>query len=427
MVSRLAERHGIRVALQARRRTAAPPPRADPRDLITEQPPESRRPPPARNGRRGPAGRCAAGGTARAPRAARPTPGLRGARAVAVVHRHGAVGARARGGAAARAAGTGGLRAGRPRRGRSRPRPADPTRRSTPPRRGTGRPEDAASPGRRRSRPPPSRGSATSAPKWSTTPSGLPFRVAAGEPRRRARCGRRTARPRTGGARGPQAAPPRRSERIMGSYQRGTRQVQPGRGPSGTRRADVPSARTASGRRGQISDAEDRFDSDLGWLLDDLVARVPQHAEHAVVLSARRPADGVVGRADPGRRASTSPPSPPASRASPRARADASAAVPSGRPSSRCESAFLFVTAAGEGACLAVLADEDADVGLIAYEMAMLVTRRGPAPHLARARTPPSGRIRRGDRGHGERPLVPERAGATGSTTRPARWSARTR
>ena len=41
------------------------------------------------------------------------------------------------------------------------------------------------------------------------------------------------------------------------------------------------------------------------------------------------------------------------------------------------ESAFLFVTAAGQGACLAVLADADADVGLVAYEMAMLVKRVG--------------------------------------------------
>jgi predicted regulator of Ras-like GTPase activity (Roadblock/LC7/MglB family) len=41
------------------------------------------------------------------------------------------------------------------------------------------------------------------------------------------------------------------------------------------------------------------------------------------------------------------------------------------------ESAFLFVTAAGRGACLAVLADADADLGVIAYEMAMLVTRVG--------------------------------------------------
>jgi predicted regulator of Ras-like GTPase activity (Roadblock/LC7/MglB family) len=41
------------------------------------------------------------------------------------------------------------------------------------------------------------------------------------------------------------------------------------------------------------------------------------------------------------------------------------------------EQAFLFVTAAGQGSCLAVLSPADADVGLIAYEMAMLVKRVG--------------------------------------------------
>jgi predicted regulator of Ras-like GTPase activity (Roadblock/LC7/MglB family) len=41
------------------------------------------------------------------------------------------------------------------------------------------------------------------------------------------------------------------------------------------------------------------------------------------------------------------------------------------------ESAFLFVTAAGQGTCLAVLASGDADVGHVAYEMAMLVKRVG--------------------------------------------------
>lgn len=45
------------------------------------------------------------------------------------------------------------------------------------------------------------------------------------------------------------------------------------------------------------------------------------------------------------------------------------------------EHAFLFVCAAGHGACMAVLADADADVGLIAYEMAMLIRRVGQ--HLA--------------------------------------------
>jgi predicted regulator of Ras-like GTPase activity (Roadblock/LC7/MglB family) len=41
------------------------------------------------------------------------------------------------------------------------------------------------------------------------------------------------------------------------------------------------------------------------------------------------------------------------------------------------EKSYFFVTAAGKGACLAVQAAVDADVGLIAYEMARLVTSVG--------------------------------------------------
>ena len=41
------------------------------------------------------------------------------------------------------------------------------------------------------------------------------------------------------------------------------------------------------------------------------------------------------------------------------------------------DAVLLFITAAGQGTCLAVLADADADAGLIAYEMAMLVKRVG--------------------------------------------------
>ncbi|GAA1716778.1 MULTISPECIES: roadblock/LC7 domain-containing protein [Streptomyces] len=41
------------------------------------------------------------------------------------------------------------------------------------------------------------------------------------------------------------------------------------------------------------------------------------------------------------------------------------------------DDAFLFVTAAGDGSCLAVLADADSDVGQIAYEMTLLVKRVG--------------------------------------------------
>jgi uncharacterized protein len=53
------------------------------------------------------------------------------------------------------------------------------------------------------------------------------------------------------------------------------------------------------------------------------------------------------------------------------------------------ESAFLFVSAAGQGTCLAVLSAANADVGLIAYEMAVLVRRSNE--HLAVALRPVSG------------------------------------
>jgi predicted regulator of Ras-like GTPase activity (Roadblock/LC7/MglB family) len=114
---------------------------------------------------------------------------------------------------------------------------------------------------------------------------------------------------------------------------------------------------------------------DLTWLVDDLVDRVAE-ARHAVVLSA----DGLLIAS---------------SSALSREDAEHLSAVAAGfqslaRGAGRhfgggavrqtiveMESSFLFVTAAGAGACLAVLASEDADVGLIAYEMAMLVTRVG--------------------------------------------------
>jgi predicted regulator of Ras-like GTPase activity (Roadblock/LC7/MglB family) len=41
------------------------------------------------------------------------------------------------------------------------------------------------------------------------------------------------------------------------------------------------------------------------------------------------------------------------------------------------DSAFLFVMAAGQGTCLAVLASADANLGVMSYEMAMLVRRMG--------------------------------------------------
>jgi predicted regulator of Ras-like GTPase activity (Roadblock/LC7/MglB family) len=52
------------------------------------------------------------------------------------------------------------------------------------------------------------------------------------------------------------------------------------------------------------------------------------------------------------------------------------------------ESAFLFVSAAGHGTCLAVLSTGDADIGLVAYEMAVLVRRSNE--HLGVAARPTS-------------------------------------
>lgn len=118
-----------------------------------------------------------------------------------------------------------------------------------------------------------------------------------------------------------------------------------------------------------------RTAASLGWLLDDLVERVPT-ARQAVVLSA----DGLLMAA---------------SRELSREDAEHLSAMAAGfqslaKGASRhfsagpvrqtvveMESAYLFVTAAGNGTCLAVLSDAESDIGLIAYEMAMLVMRVG--------------------------------------------------
>jgi predicted regulator of Ras-like GTPase activity (Roadblock/LC7/MglB family) len=115
--------------------------------------------------------------------------------------------------------------------------------------------------------------------------------------------------------------------------------------------------------------------TNLSWLLDDLVARVPT-VQDAVVLSA----DGLMMGASADLE---------------RADAEHLCAMASGfqslaKGASRhlrtgpvrqtvveMQDAFLLVTAAGQGACLAVLAAADADLGLVAYEMAMLVVRVG--------------------------------------------------
>ncbi|MGE5288779.1 MAG: roadblock/LC7 domain-containing protein [Micromonosporaceae bacterium] len=114
---------------------------------------------------------------------------------------------------------------------------------------------------------------------------------------------------------------------------------------------------------------------ELDWLLDDLVARVAQ-IERAVILSR----DGLAIGASAGLARED------AEHLSAIAAGFQSLARGAGRQFGggqarqtivEMDSAFLFVTAAGEGSCLAVLSSADADVGLIAYEMAVLVKRVG--------------------------------------------------
>ncbi|MEV4639389.1 roadblock/LC7 domain-containing protein [Actinoplanes sp. NPDC049548] len=113
----------------------------------------------------------------------------------------------------------------------------------------------------------------------------------------------------------------------------------------------------------------------LTWLLDDLVERVPT-ARQAVVLSA----DGLLLGASAGMsREDAEHLSAMAAGFQSLAKGASRhfRAGPVRQTVVEMEDAFLFVTAAGLGACLAVVAGSDADLGLIAYEMAMIVTRVG--------------------------------------------------
>jgi uncharacterized protein len=115
----------------------------------------------------------------------------------------------------------------------------------------------------------------------------------------------------------------------------------------------------------------------LDWLLDDLVGRVPS-ARQAVVLSV----DGLLTAS------SSNLPTTDAEHLAAVAAGFSGLARTAGRHFRggpvrqtivEMETAFLFITSAGHGACLAVLSDADSDIGMIAYEMAMLVERLGPS------------------------------------------------
>jgi predicted regulator of Ras-like GTPase activity (Roadblock/LC7/MglB family) len=113
----------------------------------------------------------------------------------------------------------------------------------------------------------------------------------------------------------------------------------------------------------------------LNWLINDFVDKVPGVA-HTIAVSA----DGLLLAVSDG---------------FPRDRADQLAAVACGLSSLtqgaarvfegglvnqtviEMERGFLFIMSIGDGSCLAVLAAPACDVGLVGYEMALLVSRFG--------------------------------------------------
>ncbi|MFJ9517464.1 roadblock/LC7 domain-containing protein [Kitasatospora sp. NPDC101801] len=114
---------------------------------------------------------------------------------------------------------------------------------------------------------------------------------------------------------------------------------------------------------------------EFNWLLDELVSRVAQ-IRFAVMLSADGLAVGTsagIGREDGEHLAAVA--SGFHSLAKGAARHFEAGEVR--QTMVELEHGFLFVAAAGEGSCLAVFAQADADLGLIAYEMARLVRRVG--------------------------------------------------
>ncbi|WP_369244506.1 roadblock/LC7 domain-containing protein [Streptomyces sp. R41] len=120
-----------------------------------------------------------------------------------------------------------------------------------------------------------------------------------------------------------------------------------------------------------VSDTRTGSNQNLDWLLQSLVQRVP-HTRSALLLSSDGLTKAVFGLETD--------------------EADHMAALASGMYSLarsagvrfadgadvrqvlvELDTALLFVSAAGSGACLAVLATRDADAAVLGYEMAMLV------------------------------------------------------
>ncbi|MET8979529.1 dynein regulation protein LC7 [Streptomyces sp. V2] len=128
----------------------------------------------------------------------------------------------------------------------------------------------------------------------------------------------------------------------------------------------------------------------LDWLLDDLVDRIPE-IRCAVVLSG----DGLlIGKSKDIRRDDAEHLSAVGSGVHSLARGAARHfhGGPVQQTVIQMEKAYLFITAAGQGARLAAFASDTVDIGMMAYEMGTLVKRVGTylsAP--PRVQGPPGG------------------------------------
>jgi predicted regulator of Ras-like GTPase activity (Roadblock/LC7/MglB family) len=114
----------------------------------------------------------------------------------------------------------------------------------------------------------------------------------------------------------------------------------------------------------------------LDWLLDDLVRRVAEVTK-AVILSQDGMALGAsqsLGRDDAEHLAALAAGFQSLARGAERHFGSGGAVRQS---IIEMESGYLLVSAAGSGTCLAVIAAPEADLGLVAYEMAILVRRTG--------------------------------------------------
>jgi predicted regulator of Ras-like GTPase activity (Roadblock/LC7/MglB family) len=139
--------------------------------------------------------------------------------------------------------------------------------------------------------------------------------------------------------------------------------------------AAAPSPAPSSAPPAGAAGVDSELPGSLDWLLDDLLRRLPS-AQRAIVLSA----DGLlIGRSHTLERADAEHLSAVASGLQSLARGAGRHFGGGGVRQTLVEMdrSFLVVTAAGSGACLAVLAEAESDLGLIAYEMNLLVKRVG--------------------------------------------------